>query len=403
MLMWGAVLFPIIVPLILLWKFRNKTVWWELLLPILVTVPLIFAFKWGTDTLQTMDTEWWGGWASKARYYEAWNERVSCRHEIPCDHTKYCNRCDSKGKNCKDVPCGKKHSNDGYRHPYDVDDHPPEWHLYGSNGEEERIGQPKWTELSGRWKNSRFVDLHRSYHSIDGDMYESVWDKQDFTLEPFFTTHSYENRVAVSDSVFNFPQVNPMTYGLFEYPEVDGNRYAPSIIGKGGPSKEKALRRLDVANAKWGASKQVRMWIVLFQDKPLTAGLEQESYWKGGNKNEFVLAIGTDKAWNIQWAHVFSWTEVDDLKIDIRDFVNGLQGQPLDLVKIVDHMVAQVIKRFIRKPFADFSYLTVEPPGWAILLTYFITLLVNGLLVWWIVRNDFEEGVPRYRRQGVRF
>jgi len=135
------------------------------------------------------------------------------------------------------------------------------------------------------------------------------------------------------------------------------------------------------------------MFILQFgPESTLETGLAQESYWKGGNKNEFILAIGTDRSGKVTWAHVISWTEVDRLKIDVREF--ALNQGTLDLLDLSQYMVEEVNERFVRKSFAEFSYLTVEPPGWAVALSYVLTLLVNLGLSVWIIHNHHEEWSP---------
>jgi len=41
------------------------------------------------------------------------------------------------------------------------------------------------------------------------------------------------------------------------------------------------------------------------------------------------------------------------------------------------------------KEFADFSYITVEPSGWAILLTYIVTILANVGISVFAIKNEF--------------
>jgi len=156
---------------------------------------------------------------------------------------------------------------------------------------------------------------------------------------------------------------------------------------------------LSYYNATLGRKKQIRMWILIFKGKPLEAGLEQESYWKGGNKNEFTLAIGVDDQQSVQWVHPISWTEVDMLKIEARHYVDTMKT--LDLVKVVDWLAPMIEKDFIRKPFAEFSYLTVNPPPWGIITTFVVTVIFNFVLSLWLIYNrhrDDRPGRSRYRR-----
>jgi hypothetical protein len=375
MIIWLAMAIPFITALILYKKYQHKTLWWEFLIPFVVSILLIVISKVLIETAQTRDVEYWGGWMQRAEYYERWDEEVPCTHQNSCT----CNN--------KDGSCTSFH---GYQHAYDVDDHPPYWQIIDSNGIVVQINAQRFNSLCQRFGNKTFVDMRRSYHSIDGDMYRTTWNQEEVTLVPVTTTHSYENRVAVSDSVFNFPEVNPEDYKLFEYPKIQYFYECQSIFGKGDQSQALARRRLNIANARLGAVKQIRMMILVFRNQPIQAGFDQESYWKGGNKNEFVVTIGVDGQNNIQWCHPFSWTEVESLKIETRNFVN--EQKILNLEETVKWLIPRAQESFIRKPFADFDYLTIDPPGWAVFLVMLLVTGVNFGISYWVINNRHQEG-----------
>jgi len=380
MVIWLALLIPVITAVVLYVRFRHETLWWEFLIPFGVSILLIALCKFTIETAQTRDTEYWGGWVSKGEYYEDWNERVSCRHPRSCSHR------DSEGN--------RRHSNDGYQHSYDVDYHPPYWQVTDSNGIAVSVNSIEFDKLSARFQNRKLVDMHRSFHTDDGDCYVTDWNQSDATLVPFTSTHSYENRVAVSDSVFNFPEVDPKTYGLFEYPDIAGYYDCPSILGAGDVSQPDAQRALSVANAKLGRPKQVRMMILVFKNQPIQAGFDQQSYWKGGNKNEFVVTVGVDDSNSVQWCHVFSWSDSEQLKIETRDYV--VNQKTLNLAGVVNWMVPQINAGFVRKEFRQFSYISIDPPGWAVFLTFLVVGMINTGVSWWVIVNEFKE-FPSWR------
>lgn len=65
---------------------------------------------------------------------------------------------------------------------------------------------------------------------------------------------------------------------------------------------------------------QVRVWVLLFNNLPRETGLLQEAYWVNGNKNELVICIGLNED-KIMWSHIFSWTESQTIKIELRNFI----------------------------------------------------------------------------------
>jgi hypothetical protein len=121
--------------------------------------------------------------------------------------------------------------------------------------------------------------------------------------------------------------------------------------------------------------------------------------WENGNKNEFILCIGVDKEFNVEWANVFSWCEQELLKLEVRDFV--LDQKKLNLEEVVGYMTTNVDRKFSRREFAEFSYLSVEPPFWGIMLTFFLTLAVDAGLAYWIIHNEHHDlpGFNRFRRR----
>lgn len=392
MIIWGAIAVPILTAIVLLTWFRHKTVWWEFLVPLVVSIVCIAGFKFGAEKVQTSDTEYWGGWATHAEYFEDWNERVTCSHTKYCSET--CRHSDGSTYSCS-KPCGKQHA-------YDVDYHPEYWVLHDSNGESQSIGSGQFEVLARKWQSRVFKELHRDYHTNDGDKYVATWDKNKETFVAVTTQHTYENRVQAATSIFNFQEVDPKVWKLYEYPGI-GSYDQVSILGDNAPEAKEADTLLRFWNAKLGRGKQVKMFVLVFgPGSTLETGLAQENYWKGGNKNEFTLAVGIDASRKVTWAHVISWTEVDRLKIDVREY--ALHQGTLNLVDLVGYIVPEVQKRFERKAFADFSYLTVEPPGWAVALSYILTLLVNIGLSFWIIHNGHQDGAPGFvRRSPYRY
>lgn len=389
MIVYGALVIPIIVAIYLYLHHREEVQIWEFAVILVFGFGCVVGSKFLVQKVATSDTEYWTGWATITEYYEPWDE------EVPCTHTKYCTSTDSNG-NTTSTACGTEHV-------YDVDYHGPDWQVVDSNGIKVRVGKDDYNGLVKRWgKEPRFVDLNRHYHSIDGDKYVADWPGTDETLEAVTTSYTYENRVQASTSVFNFPEVeNPKALGLFDYPGIGGHYTMASILGPSVPGKPEAERKLSLANAKLGRMKQVRMWILIFKDQSSDVAYQQEAYWKRGNKNEFVLTIGIDAKNNIQWAVPFSWTEVESLKISARNFVEENKGEQLDLVAVVDWLKDNVAKTWVRKQFKDFSYLTVEPPTWAVVLAYLANIIVTAGISIWAVMNKYTDK-PRFDFGGFR-
>lgn len=383
-MIWLALLIPVVTAIVLLVFFSHKTVWWEFLIPFGLSIFLIGMFKLGAEISQTTDTEFWTGWGYEARYYEDWNEYIhrTCTREV-CSGTGERRSCHTEFYDCSYV-----------------DYHPEYWIVHESNGQKLRITESKFNELSKRWNNKSFVDLRRNYHTNDGDMYVSKWDQSLSTMEVLTTAHSYENRVAATNNVFTFPEVEEETkkrYGIWNYPPIYRDWKQPSLLGV--DSSHEASVALNKLNARLGREKQVKFFILLFHNKPLEASLVQEDAWKGGNKNELVLTIGIDTEWKVQWARAFSWSDREAAEVYVKEVALKQQNQRLDLLKIVNESYPIIEKHFVRKHFEDFSYISVQPTTFQIILTFVLTLLANIGISFFIVKNEFQEGrvKSRYR------
>jgi len=368
MIIWLALVIPLIAIPILFWRFQHQIRWWELLILAGTPILLITIAKFTIEYAQVADAEFWGGWATKAEYYEDWDEEVSCRHP------RYTT--DSKGNS----------HFAGYYHLYDVDYHPPYWQIVDSNGLVVYICQGNYRRLTGQFNNENFVDLHRRYHSNDGDKYVTTWPGSRETLEPVVTQHTYINKVQASSSIFNFPKIDPKKVQLFEYPGIDGDAHQACILGDVGPQVVQAEKYLQYWNAILGTTKQAKIFVLLFKNKQMRAAMDQEAYWKRGNKNELIVCIGIDDQYNTQWSYVFSWTEVEILKVEVKNL--ALDQKVLDLPTLVERVGPLVQEKWIRKHFRDFDYLSIDPPTWAVVLVFVLTLAVSTGLSIWVVKND---------------
>lgn len=374
---WLALIIPFIFAIGTFILYRRQVLWWEFFVPFIFSFMLIGLAKLITDSCQTRDTEWWGSIIDVAWHYEAWDEYIhaTCSRQVPSGT-------DANGNTTYTI--------EYYDCSY-VDYHPEYFEAITTSGEVIGISGSYYTYLTGLFNNRSFKDMHRDYHSRDGDAYYTNWDNQKETAQPIVTQHSYENKVAVSSDVFNFPEVDTSDvklYGLFDYPKLKKDYSIQTILGV---KDLKAEKEVAYWNGILGPKKQARLWFLIFKDKPKSAGQKQEMYWKGGNKNELIVCIGVDKDNNIQWNYPFSWTEVVRLKHNVRDYFYEQEGKKLDLIKSIQFVAQEVNTHFIRKQFADFDYLTVDPPLWATILVFILTAALNLIIALWVVNNEYEE------------
>jgi len=382
-MIWFSLIIPVLAIIILATKFAKKMNVLEYVLVFFVPVACIFVGKYVSIHSQTSDTEYWNSYISVAVYEEDWNE------EVPCSHPKYETRTrtvtDSKGNTRTET----YEVQVGYQHMYDVDYHPERWYKRDNIGNLFSTSRGDFENLCKLWNMRKFKDMNRYFHDNDGDAYVTQYDGEFGHTKPVCEIHTYENKVQCSKSVFNFEEISPETakqYKLFEYPKQNKFNFNP-ILGYNSPE---ASKQLSIWNALNGRSKQIHMMLLVFKDQPLEAGLFQESYWKGGNKNEFILCVGLSGENKINWTKVISWTEQEELKIRTARQVKEMRK--FDPLKVVKYMGENVPSKFVRKQFKDFSYLTVQPTTSAVIWTFVITVLLTIIISVISVINQCDFG-----------
>lgn len=377
---WGAILIPIVASVFLHYKYKHLVAWWEVSIPIMPALIIIPLVSYLGRMSAVSDIERHGGWVEMAEYFEDWDEYIS-------------QTCSTTDK-------------DGVTTTYDcsyVDYHPPYWQMLDSNGETTRISQDEFEMLARKFKNRVFVDMHRWYYMNDGDKYV-VHHSPGSEIQPVVTEHRFENRTLASHAVVDYPTVDPKNCGLYAYPRVQSNLNDPAILGGGDSIADHSLQ---ILNATIGRRCQCRIWIVVFRGKPVEAGFDQESFWKGGKKNELVVTIGLDKSGVAAWCHPFCWspdghTGNDVLKSTIR---NEIVGSELNLQAVVDSLGSKVPQLFKRKSFAEFKYIRIDVPRWAFILVYVLTILATGGCCYYVLENEHygDPTGPLHRYLPQRF
>jgi len=378
-MIWLCLIIPVITVLILVLAFHKHMAWWEYFLVIVVPTVAIVVANYTAVHFQTQDTEYWNTYGTQASYYEKWNEWITktCSEEV----------CSGSGDNRS---CTTRYYDCSYE-----ETHPPRWKIRDNMGNDTRIDRSYFAYLVKHWGNKTFQDMNRSYYTYDGDAYHTTFKKEFEKIISLCKTHTYENKVMVSKSVFNFQEVDSATitdYGLYEYPKENVFDFDP-ILGDGNVFTSDKLNKYNALN---GSTKQLHMMILIFKDKPYDAGMMQESYWKGGNKNEFVLCVGIAGK-KIKWTKVISWTDEEALKAEVNQDVLGMDT--LNIMSLVDYMGKEVPPRFVRKKFEDFDYLKIEPSFTAVMITLILTILISAGIAVYVVMNEHVLGGSKsYRR-----
>lgn len=369
-------LIPVIACIILLIFFRKQTVWWEYFLVIVPSILLVLILRFSFESYLTQSTEYFSYYYVKARHLDSWNEWIH----------KTCTR---------RIPAGRVNGHTRYRtQTYDCSycqEHPERWVLIDNNGNETYTDEINFNRIIRKWKaNSVFVDMHRHYHTKDGDAQDYYWDKNKLTAETYTVSHSYSNKIKSSRSVFKFKEISETEakeLGLYDYPKVIDRHQNPVI----GLKNETPLdvNSLRFVNAYLGKSKQFRTFLIFFYDKPASISELQRSYWFGGNKNEFITCVGLNSNDNsIEWINSFSWMDNQQMNLDCESYFRN-KGY-MDVSEYSNWIMDNVTK-WERKEFKDFSYLEVELTDTQYTWMFILTMLYTIGISLYVIFNEHEN------------
>lgn len=454
MITYGALILIVIVTLVFYFFNPKKFLWWEVFIPIIITVLIIIGMKALMSHANIKFTEYWGETITSVGEEEPYNYW----HHQTCSYTT----CTGSGKNERCTT-----------HYYDCshqDNIGPYWWAKTNMENSLNITEKQYDSISKLFGTPKIILKTRAnYDASDygasskgtkfqgkkvgkkSYIYSCSWKGTDETRRGMFSQHTYENKIKASDlSLFNIKVVTEEeadSFKLYKYPDVKDPLEFPTILGTNIP--EKTQRLFQRLNAKFGPSNKLRLWILVFDNKPITIAAMQENYWVKGNKNELVICIGR-KGQEIKWVHSFSWSLSGDLtakatqsalnlyslKIETKNGKKNyiaipLIGQINPILKtstnIDTSMVSSILplninltdvnkitkspypvltedtwesyykflnanlSDFQKRSFEEFNYLSVELKTWQIILIYIIALILSIGINLWAINNEFEE------------
>jgi len=388
--MWYALFIPLVLTIIAYKIWPHQITIGEVALPTILSFLGIWASAYTMEETSIQDVEYNGHIIVSARYYEYWETWV----EKTCSYTT-CNGRDKNG-NCT-----------GYTtHYYDCsycDENSAYWEAYTADGLSFRIDQNYYNKLKQQWSATPvFIELNRSINSHnglfkggcgqDGNAYEIRWDSKVETSEGAVTEHPFINMIKVNHSAFSFKSIDKEvadSLGLYSYPKNYSFYKQRCLLSHNMLFTELEHRKLEYLNAVLGPKNKVKIFTLIFKNKPIDVAFKQEQYWEGGNQNELVVCIGVDDAKNIQWVKPFSWCDNKRILVDTREDI--AESKVLNVDTLFNIYNTNVPKFFHYKSFKDFNYLTFEPTNGQLLFIYILTLILTIGSIWFVVINEISN------------
>lgn len=369
---------PIIVALLLLFFYKKEVTISEALgivIPSFIIIGLCYLISYIN---LTQSVEYHGDYAVKITHYDEWDEWVHriCTRQVPCGT-------DSKGR--------VRYRTETYDCSY-RDYHPERWVITTNSNDELYVDKVMFDKIKHLWNvEEHFLDMHRDYYTIDGDAQYYEWDNNTSKLFDITTTHSYTNKIKASKSIFAFEDIDhteAKDIGLFDYPKVVDYEQNP-INGyrKITKADEQSLR---MVNGLYGGKYQIRVFLNCFYNKDLSISKKQQSYWVGGNKNEFVINVCLDSLSNkLLWIDAFSWMDEPKLEVKTEQFIRDLDT--LNMSKISEFLYKEIPTSWKRKEFEDFEYLSIELTETQFYITLFILIfyvIISSII---FIKNDLKN------------
>lgn len=441
--------------------------WWEFFVPFIVVIISIFISKAIINHINVSFDEYWGETIVEVYEEEPWNRWVSktCSRQVACGT-------DSDGKT---IYCTEY-----YDCSYQ-EDNGPEWYVRTNLGNKFNINEKRHDSIVNVFGTGKKIVNTRTNHSArsraaksSGTKFEgqtvgkksnvlmTKWCGNDEKRQGVFTRHTYVNRIKASDlTLFNLSVVTEEeadSLGLFKYPKINNIYDYPTILGDN-ISKEvqEKFKRL---NAKFGAENQLRLWVLVFEDKPQITGSYQQNYWVNGNKNELVICIGINSENEITWTHSFSWAHSTTLTADVKNealnlfeliiednegninkspipLVGEFRTQFSDLTNIDEQFLPYIVpnlnadninsikksstpilndntwlsyyeyldnnlNRFERRSFEEFSYIKVELKKGNIIFLYILAFIISFGVNMWAYHNEIGDD-NQYKKSNKKY
>jgi hypothetical protein len=366
-------LLPFITALFLLFVFNKKMVWWEYAVLIVPTILIILVVRLIMVSCNTSDTEYLGSYITKVTYYEPWDEMVL--------RTK--TRTVSDGKGGTKTESYTVWEREYHSERYSYIDNNSVWEHYISKKEYDAI-------IERLHSPAVFRDMHRSYHRIDGDAYDTYWDNSVSHLYDITVTNLYKNKIKAdqSNTIFRYIDISKeeaSLLGLYEYPAIKWMNQNP-IIGYDASDEE--IQKIKYINAIYGKEYQFRTYILIYENAEMEISELQKSYWQNGNKNEFIVCLGVQKD-SVIWCNSFSWCDAPKLEVLTRDYF--IKNPKINLNDYGTFLESKIPTEWERKQFQDFEYIRIGLSNLQSVILLIICIIINIVIAIILVRNDVEN------------
>ena len=218
--------------------------------------------------------------------------------------------------------------------------------------------------------------------------------------EPAAFEHDFKNYIKADPGSILLRRgvTTPVGLALPVYPNTTYDYYRAARfvqVGLVDPNARVYNELLMDINGDLGPTKQANVVIVEVKTADPDYEYLVQQNWLNGKKNDVIVLLGVSNYPKIDFARIISWTQSEELKVELRDDIQkfGRVDDPSGLINIIKNAVAT---KFQRRHFRDFEYMmaSVQPSPTATFILLPLGLGTCAGLTYYFWRNDpfHDEG-----------
>lgn len=355
MILFGLLLMPFVVGAVAYLITKTTITWKEYVLMTVVSGGVAFGgyqlAKWGA----MRDTEHWNGRITKKDH----GTESCCHCQTVCDAHDSDGNCTSSHTECD-------HFQDYW------------WSAHVNTGDTLNDGCNGWNTTPEWWEKA-------------------------YVGEPAAIEHGYTNYLKADPDSLMTPAAEQYIDQVPNRPKVTGRYHVRRVIAHQSSSVGVPTtwqKELDEMNADLGNKYQVDVLLLVTKVRDPTFAEAVKAKWLYGPKNAVTVVLGVPDGQTIEWARVVTLSNVEVLKIELRD---ELPGRSLDDPEILPFIRKEIETQYTRTPMAEYEYLAsaVKPPFWMTVGLYFGNLIIIIGLAFWMHREDVFGDEGRQSGRGL--
>ena len=269
-------------------------------------------------------------------------------------------------------------------------DHPEKYYFYNTRDKKIVTNSFFFNHVRNIWSLSPHYDVWEGSNIVGGKRYGQHYQASDIDFinqdNPYYwipvtEKHRYRNKIINSNSIFKFEKITKKQAkedNLFDYPDIIMHD-AESIISGDFQIDEDTRSLFKKFNGRYAPSLEMRLLILLFPaEKGVGISHRQRAYWKGGNKNEFIICLGLTEDHKVEWVNSFSWSDNQQKEVETNMWF--MQHPEFKWEKFHDWFLIHSTD-WKRKEFSDFRYINVSLAFWQIIIILIVSILENIIAI----------------------